>query len=422
MPRHEVAITGIGLATPLGLSFESFGEGLFGAGACFQRLLTRHTAPIAAARVMEELQIPLSRAESRLADRHACLALEASTHALESAGLHAGHPARAHCGVFVGCGSGPTQSLDDIHASFHASGHLPGTTLLRCLPSGAAAAVAIRHGLRGSSHSCSSACASSTLAIGEALRAIRHGYLELALVGGAEAPFGDVTVKAWDALRVLAPPGDDPGRACRPFDSARSGLVLAEGAAFFVLERLDHAVDRGASIHAVLAGYGAAGDGHHWTEPRVEGQVRAMQAALADAGLAPHEIDAINAHGTGTLIGDRVEATSIATVFGAGAGAPWVHASKSLHGHALGASGAIELAAVIASLQRGRLPATRNLDNPDDLPVNLVAGESRPLPAGAAVLSNSFAFGGSNACLVVKGAPGPWPDLQHPPIRTLHEA
>lgn len=407
MPLHEVAVTGIGLSTPLGLTFESFGERLFGEGARFERLETRHTTPIAAARVAEDLRASLSRTERSLTDRHAHLALEAASRALDDAGLHAGHPDRAHCGVFVGCGSGPTHALDENYASLHTTGRIPGVALLRCLPSGAAAAVSIRHGLRGSSHTCSSACASSTLAIGEALRAIRHGYLATALAGGAEAPFGDVTVKAWDALRVLAPPGDDPGRACRPFDAARSGLVLAECAVFFILERLDRALARNATVYAVLAGYGAAGDGHHWTEPSAEGQIRAMQAALADAGLAPREIAAINAHGTGTPVGDRVEATSIACVFGAGAAAPWVYSTKSLHGHALGASGAIELSAVIASLQRSLIPATRNLDTPDDLPVNLVAGRPRPLDAGAAILSNSFAFGGSNACLVVKGAPQP---------------
>lgn len=405
MSPHKVAITGIGVATPLGLSFSIFSQRLFAGGAYFERLETRHAAPIAAARVVEELGIQLSRSERSLTDRHAQLALECASQALDDAGLHSGHPDRLRCGVFVGCGSGPTHALDENYAALHTTGRVPGVALLRCLPSGAGAAIAIRHGLRGSSHTCSSACASSTLAIGEALRAIRHGYLDLALVGGAEAPFGDVTVKGWDALRVLAPPGNDPGKACRPFDATRSGLVLAEGAAFFVLERLELAQARGAQVHAVLAGYGAAGDGHHWTEPSAEGQVRAMQAALHDAGLSTTDIGAINAHGTGTVVGDRVEATSIATVFGVGPKAPWVHATKSLHGHTLGASGAIELAAVIASLNRASVPATRNLDVPDDLPVNVVAGSDQALTKSAAILSNSFAFGGSNACLVVLGGP-----------------
>jgi 3-oxoacyl-[acyl-carrier-protein] synthase II len=399
-PR-DVVITGIGLATPLGGSFETFTQCLFDGGAVFEALHTRHAAPIPAARVHEDLTATLARSEKTVGDRSSHLALVASTRALQHAGWAAGDPALQRCGVFVGCGSGPTHALDDVYAAIHLQGRMPGLALLRCLPSGAAAAVAIRHGLRGPSHTYASACASSTIAIGEALRAIRHGYLDMALVGGSEAPFGDVTVKAWEALRVLAPAGDDAGRACRPFDRHRSGLVLGEGAAFFVLESAAAAAERGAQVHARLAGYGGSGDGHHWTEPNAAGQMQAMRAALADAHLAPSDIHAINAHGTATLLGDRAEARSIAEVFGTGADAPWVHSTKSLHGHALGASGALELAAVIAALRERRLPATRNLEQPDDLPLHLVAGAPRALPPGANVLSNSFAFGGSNACLVV---------------------
>jgi 3-oxoacyl-[acyl-carrier-protein] synthase II len=402
-PR-EVVVTGIGLCTTLGGSIESFGEALFGDGASFSLLATRHAAPIAAARVTEDLLVGATRSEKNLGDRSALMALLASSRALHDAGYLAGDMALQRCGVFVGCGSGPTHALDEAYAAAHSPGTVPGLSLLRCLPSGAAGAVAIRHGMRGPNHTHASACASSAIAIGEAMRAIRHGYLDLALVGGTEAPFGDVTVSGWDRLRVLSPANGEPGRACRPFDRHRSGLVLGEGAAFFVLECAASAALREARIHARLLGYASSGDGHHWTEPSLFGQVQAMQMALADAGLAASDIHGINAHGTGTVVGDSVEAASIAAVFGTGADAPWVHSSKSLHGHTLGASGAIELAACVASLKQGRLPATRNLVCPDEsLPVHLVAGAPRSLPAGANLLSNSFAFGGSNACLVVTG-------------------
>lgn len=401
---EAVVVTGVGLATALGGSLAQFSHNLFGTGAVFESLPTRHAGPIAAARVAEDLLPALSRSEKTLGDRSTHLALVASTRALADAALPAGSPALRRCGVFVGCGSGPTHALDEVYAAAHRSGHMAGLALLRCLPSGAAATVAIRHGLRGPSQTYANACAASATALGEALRAIRHGYLDMAVVGGCEAPFGDVTVMAWDKLRVLAPPGDDPGRACRPFDRQRNGLVLGEGAAFFVLESAAGAARRGARVQAQLLGYGCSGDGHHFTEPSVQGQVQAMQAALRDARLAPSDIHGINAHGTGTRVGDRTEALSIAEVFGTGAGAPWVHATKSLHGHTLGASGAIELAACIAALQAGQLPATRNLEEPDDdLPLHGVAGAPRALPAGATLLSNSFAFGGSNACLVVAG-------------------
>jgi 3-oxoacyl-[acyl-carrier-protein] synthase II len=403
LPR-EVVVTGIGLATALGASLAEFSHRLLGRGAAFETLQTRHAAPVAAARVGEDLVQSITRSEKTVGDRSTHLALAASTRALADAGWPAGHSEFERCGVFVGNGSGPTHALDEVYATVHRSGHMAGLALLRCLPSGAAAAVSVRHGLCGPSHSYANACAASATALGEALRAIRHGYLDMAVVGGCEAPFGDVTVLAWDKLRVLAPAGSDPGRACRPFDITRSGLVLGEGAAFFVLESARAAAERGARVHAKLLGYAGSGDGHHVTEPSPQGQVRAMQGALADAGLAPGDIHGINAHGTGTLVGDRTEALSIGEVFGTDASAPWVHSTKSLHGHTLGASGAIELAACIAALQAGHVPPTRNLERPDeDLPIQLVAGAPRGLPPGAILLSNSFAFGGSNACLVVTG-------------------
>jgi 3-oxoacyl-[acyl-carrier-protein] synthase II len=285
------------------------------------------------------------------------------------------------------------------------------TALLRCLPGAPAGALAIRHGLRGPTMSFTSACASSAMALGEAMRAIRNGYVDIALVGGTEAPLGDASVRSWQGLRVLAPAGDDPAAACRPFDRGRRGLVLGEGAAFFVLESAERAARRGARVHARLLGYGTAGDGHHWTEPHSGGQLRAMRAALRDARLTPDGVHAINAHGTGTPLGDPVEAASIAALFGAADARrdalPPVSATKALHGHLLGAAGAIELAAVLASLHRRRLPPSANFTDPDDsCPIDVVGREGRPLPEGAVILSNSFAFGGANAALLVGAAVG----------------
>lgn len=405
MSAREVVVTGIGLCSTLGGNLEAFAQALFGHGASFGLLPTRHAGPIIAARVAEDPAHGATRSERNLGDRSTLMALTASTRALHDAGWQARDPAMQACGVYVGCGSGPTHALDEAYAAAHENRLLPGLTLLRCLPSGAAGAVAIRHGLRGPNHTHASACASSAIAIGEAVRAIRHGYLDLALVGGTEGPLGDATVRAWDRLRVLATIDGDPGRACRPFDRHRNGLVLAEGAAFFVLESAAGAAARGARVHARLLGCASSGDGHHWTEPSPDGQVQAMRAALADARLTAADIHGINAHGTATVVGDSVEAASIAAVFGTGTDAPWVYSSKSLHGHTLGASGAIELAACIVSLKQGQLPATRNLDEPDkSLPVRLVSGAPQAMPAGARLLSNSFAFGGSNACLIVTGA------------------
>lgn len=416
MSGRAVVITGIGLVTPLGTSFADFSAALYEPGGRFGAVVSRHAPTLPGARVHMTLDAELDRSEQLLSDRSTRLALLASSRALHDAGWSAGASALRDCGVFVGCASGPTESVNASYTTLHDKGRLPALTLLRCMPSAAAASIAIRHGLRGPNQTYASACASSTLAIGEALRAIRHAYLDVALAGGTEAPFGDGTLKAWEALRMLAPlceaaSGDDTrtaalaDAACRPFDRQRSGIVLGEGAVFFVLEAADHAAARGAPAMARLAGFAASGDGHHWTEPCSVGQVRAMQGALDDAQLSAHDIGYVNAYGPGTPIGDRVEADSIASLFGSGSSAPWVSSTKATHGHLLGASGAIELAASVATLATGTIPPTRNLREPDAaITAKLVREDAVPLPAGKAVLSNSFAFGGSNACLVVAAA------------------
>ena len=402
MTERQVVVTGIGLITPLGDSLASFGAALLGSVSPIAAVTTRYARPLAGARVTHDVDSELARSERTLADRSTALALGAASRALQDAGWAPSAPALQRCGVFVGCGTGAAESLQVAYDATHQNGRVAGLTLLRCLPNAAASAISIRHGLRGPVQTYASACASSTLALGEAMRAIRHGYLDLAIAGGTEAPFGDTTIKAWDALRVLAPLGDDPRSACRPFDRSRRGLVLGEGAVFFVLESALLAERRGAHRHARLAGYATSGDGHHWTEPDAGGQVTAMIAAIDDAGLTRDDIGAINAHGTGTPVGDQVEAASIAAVFGGGPDGPVVSSTKALHGHLLGASGAIELAASVVTLQTDQVPPTLNLQQTDDgVSLRFARGESTSLRPGSAVLSNSFAFGGSNACLVV---------------------
>lgn len=402
MLRRSVVITGVGLATPLGTDWARFGELLYGGAAGFETLTTRHSTTLPLARVAGDGDAAPSRSEASLADRGGLLALAAGTRALQHAGLNPADTALRGMALYLGSGAGPSQSVDDAFTALHQTGRLSGLTLLRCLPNGAAAGLAIRLGMQGGSHTQASACASSTLAIGEAVRAIRHGYLDLALAGGAEAPLGEGNLKAWDMLRVLAPPGSDPSLACRPFDRHRAGLVLGEGAVLFVLESAQHAQSRGARVLAEILGFGTRCDARHWTEPDVQGQVDAMLATLQDAGLKPEDIAAINAHGTATVVGDAVEAASVSRVFGRGAGAPPISSTKATHGHLLGASGAIELAAAIHTLQRRLVPPTRNFHQAEpDCGLNLVAHEARPCRPGRAVLSNSFAFGGINACLAV---------------------
>jgi len=400
--RHAVWLTGWGFCSPLGGDAQSFMDQLFTARHVFQRLQRPLVRPVPAAMVDDPGLT--SRAWPSHLDRMGQMAILAAQRAIQNAGLAGQSEIIDTCGVYLGNGCGTTESNHDAYERLFATQRLSGLTLLRCLPSAAASAVAMDLALHGPVQTFTNACASSSMALGEAMRAIRHGYATCVLAGGSEAPFGAGTLKAWEALRVMAP-DDDPDQACRPFDVSRQGLVLGEGAVFFVLEQQDAARARGATPLAVLQGYGCSNDAHHWTEPDLEGQKRAMRAALDDAGCQARDIVAINAHGTGTPVGDRVEMMSVASVFD-GCAVP-ISSTKALHGHLLGASGAIELAACVATLLRGQVPHTRNLRTPEpaSASLDLVRDAPRALARPGPVLSNSFAFGGINASLIVAPAP-----------------
>jgi len=260
----------------------------------------------------------------------------------------------------------------------------------------------MRFRARGPTLAPSTACSSGAHAIGEAMRFIQHGQADWMLAGGSDAPITYGVIRAWEAMRVLAPENGDAARACRPFSADRRGIVIGEGAAVLLLEEYEVARKRGARIYAELAGYGANSDASHITQPSVEGPARAMQLALDDAGLNPEEVDYINAHGTATRVNDVVETRAIKQVFGARAGKIPVSSTKSMHGHVMGASGAIELVATVEALRRGVLPPTANYSKPDsDCDLDYVPNQAREQKVRAA-LSNSFAFGGLNAVLVVK--------------------
>jgi len=270
---------------------------------------------------------------------------------------------------------------------------VPPLVVPRLMHNAAPSHVSIRHGLRGPSFSVSSACASANHAIGLAFREIREGRAPVMLAGGAEAMLLFGGIKAWEGLRVLSPDG------CRPFDAARNGMVMGEGAAVFVLEDAAHAAARGAQPLAELAGFGMTADAGDIVAPSVEGAAAAMLAALADAGMAAEEVGYVNAHGTGTLANDRAEAAAMRQVLGA---AVPVSSTKGAHGHAIGATGALELLACIAALHDGAIPPTAGCRLPDpDCGLDIVTGTARRVRAGAA-LSNSFAFGGLNAVLALR--------------------
>jgi 3-oxoacyl-[acyl-carrier-protein] synthase II len=268
--------------------------------------------------------------------------------------------------------------------------------------------VALRHGLRGPFANYSTACSSSAMALGEAMRTIAAGRADAVVAGGAEALLTPGTLSAWFALRTLAPADPaNPAASCKPFDKRRAGLVLGEGAAAFVLEDESHARARGAHIHGYLTGYGNSCDAAHISRPDRDGQVRAMKEALAESGLEPQAIGYINAHGTATMVGDAVEAEAVNTVFGdlRGEAAVRVSSTKSLHGHLLGGAGALEFAVALLALEQGVVAPTAYLEQPDPAcSLRHVALKAEKIEPPRAVMSNSFAFGGSNVVLVAERA------------------
>jgi len=336
-----------------------------------------------------------------LLDRTAQFALFAANEAVAQSGLDfraGGLTARS--GVIVGTGVGGETTHDEQNRRLYGekASRVHPLTIIRVMANAPASMISMAHGLRGPAFAVSSACASTNHAIAQAMLLIRAGVADVMLAGGAEACLSFGVLRAWEAMRVLA---DD---SCRPFSANRRGLVLGEGAGMFVLESLAHARARGAGILGLLAGAGMSADAGDIVLPDVAGGTAAMSLALADAGLAPADIDYINAHGTGTPANDPTETRAIHQVFGAHAQRLAVSSTKSMHGHALGASGALELVAVLGAMREGVVPPTINLDQPDPAcDLDYVPNQARELRVRAA-LSNSFAFGGLNAVLAVRAA------------------
>jgi 3-oxoacyl-[acyl-carrier-protein] synthase II len=279
-------------------------------------------------------------------------------------------------------------------------------SVVMAMSNAAGSNVAVKWGLRGPFANFSTACSSSAMAIGEAMHTIRSGRADAVVAGGSEALLTPTILAAWQALRTLSPAdATDPAASCRPFDKRRGGLVLGEGSAALVLEEEEHARARGASIHAFITGYGNSCDAVHMSKPDRDGQVRAMRQALAESGLAPEAIGYINAHGTATIVGDVVECEAIKAVFGDAAMRIPVSSTKSMHGHLLGGAGALEMAAALMPFREGLIPPTANLEQIDPacavrhVPLKAMRGE---IPQ--AVMSNSFAFGGSNVVLIAERA------------------
>lgn len=400
----RVWITGLGACSALGDGAEALADALEQQRSGVRLLDAQGREPMVGAPVMQAIDAGLTPGQRSLHDRHSLLALRAAAEAWGQAGLPAQAPEPVRAAVAWGTGLGGANAIEQSYTELltRDKPRIHPYTVLRVMSNSAAAHLALQHHLRASMIAVSNACASSAQAIGEALRLLRSGAADLALVGGSEAMLNRGSLAAWAAMGVMASPdADDPSQSCRPFDSQRRGLVLGEGAAALVLETEAHARRRGAEPLAELAGYGHSCDAMHLSRPDVDGQCRAMRQALADAALPPGRIGYVNAHGTATDVGDTVEALSLAQVFGMRA-VP-VSATKALHGHLIGAGGALELVAAVQALRRGRLPGSAHLRETElDALADIVRGNGREAPMLQAVMSNSFAFGGSNVALVAR--------------------
>jgi 3-oxoacyl-[acyl-carrier-protein] synthase II len=404
-------ITGIGLFTPVGTGLGDVFDAVCAGRSGLRRPPDGH--PVAG--VLEAAGIApglgpdglVPRPEWRTVDRYVLMSLRAAADALSDAGLQVGRDVAADRVACVISGTGGLATLSRQVRRHAEEGRVAVSPYLLpgVLPNMAAARVAIAHGIRGYSASIATACASGAQAVAEALRLLRDGQADAVVCGCAEALLFDTFAETFTIARALAHGWPEPADASRPFDSRRNGFVLSEGAAVFVVERPEFADARGATGYCDVMGWGASTDAHHPTAPRPDGEGAAdsMRRALADAGISPADVSYINAHGTGTKLGDAAEAAGIRQVFAAapGSGGPPVSSVKGVTGHMLGASGAVEVAVSAAVLSRGLLPPTHNLDNPDPAcELDHVVKEPREGRVNYA-LTNSFGFGGHNVSLLL---------------------
>jgi nodulation protein E len=401
MSRRRVVITGLGGLCAIGTSvpaiWESMREGRSGIGKLTTVPLDNLRGSIGA----EIAELPphdIDRKQVATMDRFSLLATIAAGEAMRNSGLEMTEAKQQRSGAVIGVGIMGARAIDDAYREVYQEGktRVGIFTVPKIMPGAPAGQVSMAHGLRGPVFGVTSACASSNHALSVAADQIRLGRADVMLAGGADAALSFGVLKAWEALRAMA------RDTCRPFSADRDGLVIGEGAGIAVLESYEHAMARGATILAELAGAGMTGDASDIVAPTVEGPTSAMRACLADAGLSPDAIDYINAHGTGTKANDQIETRAIRTVFGAHADKLLVSSTKSLHGHCMGASGAIEMMACILALREGIVAPTANYTTPDpDCDLDIVPNVARERKVDVAI-SNGFAFGGTNAVVAFK--------------------
>ena len=409
MTKRRVVVTGIGAVSPLGNDAHTTWENII-AGKSGIGPLTRLNADDFPAKVAGELkdfdiEKYVDRKEARKMDRFTHYAIAASVMAVEDAKLDITDSNAERVGVWIGSGIGGLETLENQHETFLNRGYKRVSPFFvpMMIPDMAAGQVSIKIGAKGINSCTVTACATGTNSIGDAFKVIQRGDADVMVTGGTEAPITKMSVAGFCANTALSL-NPDPNTACRPFDANRDGFVLSEGAGVIVLEELEHALNRGATIYAEIAGYGATGDAFHITAPAPggEGGARAMKIAIADAGLTPEDIQYINAHGTSTPYNDKYETAAIKTVFGDHAYKVAVSSTKSMTGHLLGAAGGIEAIFTALSIRDGIIPPTIHIETPDpECDLDYVPNEARKADVKAAI-SNSLGFGGHNATLLFK--------------------
>ena len=408
---RRVVVTGLGVVSPHGCDPASmFGRLMKGESAIrkvsFDTDPSYSNAAAPADKSFDPTRFVPRRVRLENLDRVTQMALVAAAGAIADAAVELSPGQLRRSGVSFGTGMGSTAAIEETHVQVYDRDpeRVRPLTVLKVMNNASAAHIAVKYGLGGPNLTYSCACSSSSVAIGEAYRQIRHGYADLMVAGGAEAPLTYACFRSWDAMRILAPlDRGNPPATCRPFDQNRKGLVLGEGAAIVILEERQLALQRGAKIYAEIVGYGSSNDCGHLTKPSVEGQAHAMELALADRATPREDVDYINAHGTGTVINDSTETRAIKEVFGVRASKIFVSSTKSMHGHLLGGAGALEFVISLLALERGAVPPTANLVTADpECDLDYVPIEGRTGVELRCVMSNSFAFGGTNAVLVAR--------------------
>ena len=409
MKRNRVFVTGIGLVSPHGSDPNQVFNKIY-QGESAVKMTRSGTSEFGSDVLLASTEFDpkgiISKPHQLFMDRVSQMAVIAARQALENAQLLSENTDLSSTGVYTGCALGGAQTIEESYERYYVKKTRTGrpTTVPLIMPNAPAGHISMRHKLRGPTQNYSIACSSSSTAIGEAFRAIRDGYQERIITGGTEAMLNDGSIACWEALTVLAKEHPEGAHAsCRPFAKDRSGLVLGEGAAMLILESETLVEERNIQPLAEIVGFGSSSDAHNLTQPSAEGQVRAMRTALNDADLDSTAIGYINAHATGTGAGDKVEIDAIKLLFADHAQRIAVSSTKSMHGHLLGAAGALEFAITVMALKNRQIPPTAHLTQLDpDCNLDCVPCIGRPSPELNYALCNSFAFGGSNAVLIAR--------------------